>query len=92
MIIIFLNINNFFMTALLLELLLLLTLRRMKRVLVDLNTIFLATSVTVNNYSQKKITPGVIIAPGKKHSRSNIFLVKIYSHTEKSNPLRSVLF
>ena len=43
MIIIFLNINNFFMTALLLELLLLLTLIRIKRVLVDLNTIFLAT-------------------------------------------------
>ena len=65
MIIIFLNINNFFMTTLLLELLLLLTLKRMKRVLVDLNTIFLATSVTVNNYSQKKITPGVIIAREK---------------------------
>ena len=46
MIISFLNINNLFITVLLLELLLLLTLMCMKRVLVDSNTIFLATGFT----------------------------------------------
>ena len=45
MIIILLNINNFFITVLLLELLLLLTLMCMKRVLVDANTLFLATGL-----------------------------------------------
>ena len=45
MTIIFLDINKFLITVLLLELLLLLTLY-MKRVLVDRNTIFLATVFT----------------------------------------------
>ena len=45
MIIILLNINNFFITVLLLELLLLLTLMCMKRVLVDAITLFLATGL-----------------------------------------------
>ena len=43
MIIILIKINNFFITILLLELLLLLTLICMKRFLVDPNTLFLAT-------------------------------------------------
>ena len=46
MIIIFLNINKFFITVLLLALLLLLTLMCMKWVLVNPNTIFLATGST----------------------------------------------
>ena len=46
MTIIFLDINKFLITVLLFELLLLLTLLYMKRVLVDRNTIFLATVFT----------------------------------------------
>ena len=46
MTIIFLNINKLFITVFLLQSLLLLTLMYMKRVLVDPNTIFLATGFT----------------------------------------------
>ena len=46
MIIIFLNINKLFITVLLLESLLLLTLMCMKQVIMDANTIFLVTSFT----------------------------------------------
>ena len=49
MVIIFLNINKLFIKVLLLELSLLLTLMCMKRVLVDPNTIFLATGFTQKN-------------------------------------------
>ena len=49
MVIIFLNIIKFFITVLLLKLLFLLTLMCMKRVLLDANTIFLATGFTQNS-------------------------------------------